>query len=85
YHLDDDRGLARLEKAFALVTAADSIDRHMRAARIKDWREAVKRGVISASDGEKMRLAEEAVAKVVEVDDFAPEQLSMVGQKTLSR
>ena len=85
YHLDDDRGLARLEKAFALVTAADSIDRHMRAARIKDWREAVKRGVISASDGEKMRLAEEAVAKVVEVDDFAPEQLSTVGQKTLSR
>jgi acyl-CoA dehydrogenase len=85
YHLDDDRGLARLEKAFALVTAADSIDRHMRAARIKDWREAVKRGVISASDGEKMRLAEEAVAKVVEVDDFAPEQLSTAGQKTLSR
>ncbi len=54
-HIDDDRGLARLEKAFALVTAADAIDRRMRAARIKDWREAVKRGVITASEGERIR------------------------------
>jgi acyl-CoA dehydrogenase len=85
YHKDDDRGLARLEKAFVLVTAAEAIDRRMRAARIKDWREAVKRGVITASEGEKMRLADEAVAKVVEVDDFAPEQLSQADVKTLSR
>ena len=72
YHIDDDRGLARLEKAFALVTAADSVDRRMRAGRVKDWREAVRRGVITASEGERMRAAQEAVAKVVEVDDFAP-------------
>jgi len=85
YHIDDDRGLARLEKAFTLVTAADSIDRRMRAARIKDWREAVKRGVITASDGERIRAAEEAVAKVIEVDDFAPEQLSKVNLKSISR
>jgi hypothetical protein len=32
-----------------------------------------------------MRLADEAVAKVVEVDDFAPEQLSQADVKTLSR
>jgi acyl-CoA dehydrogenase len=85
FHVDDDRGLARLEKAFALVAAADSIDRRMRAARIKDWREAVKRGVITASEGERIREAEEAVAKVVEVDDFAPEELSKVNLKSISR
>ena len=85
YHIDDDRGLARLEKAFALVTAADAIDRRMRAARIKDRGEAVKRGVITASEGERIREAEEAVAKVVEVDDFAPEQLSKVNLKSISR
>ncbi|MDQ8727932.1 acyl-CoA dehydrogenase [Bradyrhizobium sp. LHD-71] len=84
FHADDDRGLARLEKAFALVTAADGIDRRMRAARIKDWREAVKRGVITASEGERIRAAEEAVAKVVEVDDFAPEQLSRGNLKPIS-
>ena len=85
FHIDDDRGLARLEKAFALVAAVDSIDRRMRAARIKDWREAVKRGVITASEGERIREAEEAVAKVVEVDDFAPEELSKVNLKSISR
>jgi acyl-CoA dehydrogenase len=85
FHIDDDRGLARLEKAFALVTAADSIDRRMRAARLKDWREAVKRGVITASEGERIRAAEEAVAKVIEVDDFASEQLSKVNLKSISR
>jgi acyl-CoA dehydrogenase len=85
YHIDDDRGLARLEKAFALVTAADSVDRRMRAARIKDRREAVKRGVITESEGERIRVAEEAVAKVVEVDDFAPEQLSKINLKSISR
>jgi acyl-CoA dehydrogenase len=84
-HVDDDRGLARLEKAFALVTAADAIDRRMRAARLKNWREAVKRGVITASEGERIHAAEEAVAKVVEVDDFAPEQLSKIDPKTISR
>ena len=85
FHTDDDRGLARLEKAFALVTAAESIERHMRAARIKDWREAVRRGIITEAEGERLRIAEEAVAKVVEVDDFAAEQLSKVDHKGLSR
>ncbi|MEZ5763495.1 MAG: acyl-CoA dehydrogenase [Xanthobacteraceae bacterium] len=85
FHTDDDRGLARLEKAFALVTAAESIERHMRAARVKDWREAVRRGIITEAEGERLRIAEEAVAKVVEVDDFAAEQLSKVDHKGLSR
>jgi acyl-CoA dehydrogenase len=85
FHLDDDRGLARLEKAFALVTAADGVDRRMRAARLKDWREAVRRGVITASEGERVRVVEEAVAKVIAVDDFAPEQLSAVNLKSISR
>ena len=85
FHADDDRGLARLEKAFALVAAADGIDRRMRAARLKDWREAVKRGVITASEGERIRAAEEAVAKVVEVDDFAADELSRVNSKAISR
>ena len=76
FHIDDDRGLARLEKAFALVAAAEGIDRRMRAAHIRDWRDAVKRGVITTAEGERIKTAEEAVAKVIEVDDFAAEELS---------
>jgi len=80
-HVDDDGGVARLEKAFILVTGAEEIAKRMHAARIHDWREAVKRGVITQGEGEKLAAAHEAVAKVIEVDDFAPEALSPIYKK----
>src|SRR3954466_443804 len=80
-HVDDDRGVARLEKAFLLVTAAEDVSKQMRAARLHDWKEAVKKGVITQADGEKLQAAHEAVAKVIEVDDFAPEALSPIYRK----
>jgi acyl-CoA dehydrogenase len=80
-HVDDDRGLARLEKAFRLVAASEDIRRQLHAARISDWKEAVKKGVITQSDGEKIAAAHDAVMKVIEVDDFAPEALSPIYKK----
>ena len=80
-HVDDDRGVARLEKAFLLVTGAEDIAKKMRAARLHDWKEAVKKGVITQAEGEKLAAAHEAVAKVIEVDDFAPEALSPIYRK----
>jgi acyl-CoA dehydrogenase len=50
----------------------------MRAAHIRDWNEAMTRGVITADEGNAMKAAHEAVAKVIEVDDFAPEALSPI-------
>lgn len=75
-HIEDDRGLARLEKAFALVTANEDIVKKMRSARIRDPREALRNGIISQTEADRLTAAHEAVAKVVEVDDFAPEVLS---------
>jgi len=80
-HVDDDGGVARLEKAFLLVTATEEISRRVRAAHLHDWQEAVKRGVITQGEGEKIKAAHEAVAKVIEVDDFAPEALSPIYKK----
>ncbi len=80
-HIDDDRGVARLEKAFLLVTGAEDIAKKMRAARLHDWKEAVKKGVITQSEGEQIAAAQEAAAKVIEVDDFAPEALSPIYKK----
>ena len=74
-HVDDDRGVARLEKAFLLVTGAEDIAKKMRAAHLHDWQEAVKKGVITQAEGEQLAAAHEAVAKVIEVDDFAPEAI----------
>lgn len=81
YHANDDGPLARLERAFLLVTANQTIEKKMQAARIRDWREAVKQGVITADEGEQIKVADEAVARVIEVDDFAPEALSPIYRK----
>jgi acyl-CoA dehydrogenase len=80
-HVEEDRGVARLEKAFLLVTGAEDVAKKMRAAHLHDWQQAVKQGVITQSEGEKLAAAHEAVAKVIEVDDFAPEAISPIYKK----
>jgi acyl-CoA dehydrogenase len=80
-HVEDDRGVARLEKAFLLVTGAEDIAKKMRASHIHDWKDAVKKGVISQTEGDQIAAAHEAVSKVIEVDDFAPEALSPIYKK----
>ena len=80
-HVDDDGGVARLEKAFLLVIGAEDIAKRLRSAHLHDWREAVKNGVITQAEGNQLALAHEAVAKVIEVDDFAPEALSPIYKK----
>jgi acyl-CoA dehydrogenase len=77
----DDGGVARLEKAFLLVTGAEDIARRMRAAHMRDSKEAVAKGIITQVEGDQLAAAHEAVAKVIEVDDFAPEALSPIYKK----
>jgi acyl-CoA dehydrogenase len=80
--VDDDRGLARLEKAFKLVTSTDDIARRIRTAKLKDWKQAVAQGVITQAEGERLEAAREAARLVIEVDDFAPEDLSPLAKKS---
>jgi acyl-CoA dehydrogenase len=80
-HVEDDGGKARLEKAFVLVAATEEISRRMHAARLHDVKDAVKRGVITQSEADRLSAAREAVTKVIEVDDFAPETLSPIYKK----
>ncbi|MFX7025347.1 acyl-CoA dehydrogenase domain-containing protein, partial [Acinetobacter baumannii] len=67
-HVDDDGGVARLEKAFRLYVASEDVRKRQHAARIRDWQDAVKKGVITQAEGEKFSAAHDAVMKVVEVD-----------------
>lgn len=80
-YANDDGPLARLEKAFLLVTANEAIEKKMRAAHLRDWSEAVKKGVITAEEGNQIKAAHDAVAQVIDVDDFAPEALSPIYKK----
>ena len=41
----------------------------------------MKKGIITQGEGEKLAAAHEAAAKVIEVDDFAPEALSPIYKK----
>ena len=80
-HVEDDGGPARLEKAFLLVAGSEDISRRLHAARLRDVTEAVKKGIITQSEADRLAAAHEAVAKVIEVDDFAPEALSSIYKK----
>ena len=53
----------------------------MRAAHLHDANEAIKKGVITQSECDQLAVAHEAVSKVIEVDDFAPEALSPIYKK----
>ena len=75
-HGTGDDGMARLDKAFRLVLAADPIARKMRAAHARDWRAALAGGIISAAEAQEMEAVQEAVARATAVDDFAPEELA---------
>src|SRR5436305_1226325 len=80
-HVDDDGGLSRLEKAFLLVAGTEDVAKRMHAARIHDWKEAVNKGVITQGEADRLAAAREAVSKVIEVDDFAPDALSPIYRK----
>jgi acyl-CoA dehydrogenase len=53
----------------------------MHAAHLRDPKDAVTKGVITPSEAERLAAAHEAVAKVIDVDDFAPEALSPIYKK----
>ena len=68
----DDDGVARLERAFALTIAADPVRRRLRQAKVKDWRKAQADGLVSEEEAKQLEAAELAVDLAASVDDFAP-------------
>jgi acyl-CoA dehydrogenase len=70
-----DDGIAQLEKAFALVTGAEDIMQKLRHAGVHDWH-AAKEGLLTEGERERLSEMERAVTAVVDVDDFAPDELA---------
>jgi acyl-CoA dehydrogenase len=69
-------GIANLEAAFAAVVASEPARRKLRHAHADGIDDAVARGILTEEEAAPLRKAAEAVARVVAVDDFAPEELS---------
>ena len=63
--------IARLERAFTLVNDVEPIRQRMRQASLRDCKNALAHGVITAAESAMMAAAEDAVRRVIAVDDFA--------------
>lgn len=71
----DSASVEQLERAFELVVDAQPVLDRIRQSGLHDWRVAHEHGAITDEQAAVLDAAEAAVAKVVEVDDFASEEL----------
>lgn len=76
--------VAKLTEAFRLTVDTQPIHDRLRAARIKDWKIAHERGLIDDTELAQLRSADEAVAQVIAVDDFAPDELGSTAKPSLA-
>ncbi|MFZ5706430.1 MAG: acyl-CoA dehydrogenase [Pseudomonadota bacterium] len=67
--------VARLGAAFRMVDEVQPIKDRLRKAGIKDWHRAAP-GALSETESRRLAAAEQAVADIVAVDDFAPGELT---------
>ncbi len=77
---ETDNGIALVERAFAMVAAAQPIRDRMAVARVRDIDQAVAQRTITADEAAKLKAAAEAVSAAIAVNDFAPEELTSRGQ-----
>ena len=74
-----DDSLAKLERAFDLVVSAQPLHDLLRKAGLRDWRDAHRAHAITDEQAALIEAAEQAVADVVGVDDFDPQELVQKG------
>jgi len=74
-----DGAVGRLEHAFEQVIDTQPLHDEMRRLRIRRWQDARDQGVLSPEDVARLQAADEAVAAVIAVDDFAPDALARSG------
>jgi acyl-CoA dehydrogenase len=79
YHPTDDGPVARLDRAFKLAVAAQPLRDRMRKAHVRDVETARAQGLINESEAAQLAALAKAVADVINVDDFAPEELTCHG------
>ncbi|WP_397475302.1 acyl-CoA dehydrogenase [Pusillimonas sp.] len=65
------RAVEELEQAFDLVVKAQPLMDSVKSSGLKDWRVAHSKGAINDQQAQALEEAEKAVARVIQVDDFA--------------
>jgi hypothetical protein len=59
-----------------LVADAQAAQDRLRQIDVRDWREARDQGFLTEKEAAQLEQAHEAIASVIAVDDFAPEELT---------
>jgi len=68
----DSPSVERLERAYGLIIEAQPLLDRIRHAGLADWRVAHAKGAITDTQAALLEDAERSIARVIEVDDFAP-------------
>ncbi|NYT38519.1 acyl-CoA dehydrogenase [Allopusillimonas soli] len=71
----DSPTVEQLERAYELAIDAQPLLDRIRKAGFDDWQAAHARGAITDEQAKVLEAAEESAAQVIEVDDFAPQDL----------
>ena len=80
----DSPSVEQLERAFELAIQVQPLLDQVRQAGLKNWRQAHEKGAITDEQASKIEEAEQAQAQVIQVDDFAPDELSRQASDTTS-
>lgn len=76
-----DEAVGALIAAFEQVVATQPIHDRLRERKIRDWRSAEAGGLLSQAEIAALKSADAAVAAVVAVDDFGPDELAGGGAR----
>ena len=71
-----DEAVGQLIDAFEQVVATQPIHDRLREQKVRDWKTAVGRSLVTLEEVAQLEAAERAIAAVIEVDDFAPKALA---------
>lgn len=77
----EEHPIKDLEEALGLAVKCAPIEKKMRAARIRDPEEAMKRGFITEAERSLLTQAADAIRKVVAVDAFPMEEISPIAEQ----
>lgn len=77
--------VAKLTEAFRLMVDTQPMHDRLRKSRIKDRQSALERGLISEGEFAQLKAADEAVAQVIAVDDFAADELGAEAKPSLAQ
>jgi acyl-CoA dehydrogenase len=75
-----DEAVGQLIDAFERVVATQPIHDRLRAQKIRDWKDGVEAGWVTADEIAALEAADKAVAAVIAVDDFAHDGLAVKTQ-----